>query len=142
MEGVKCQQLYLPETNILLTRFFSVNGVAEITEFMPIKEVGTDDIIIKSFDLFPSFKAHFNSLSPVDRALTYARDNIGRKVLQHGALFQSQAFKLCLALPFTLETDGHESTATFAWTRPETVHFLLESTKADKDHLPKPLSEI
>src|SRR5215813_10010497 len=29
-------QLYLPETNILVTRFLTVDGIAEITDFMPI----------------------------------------------------------------------------------------------------------
>src|SRR6516164_7912687 len=35
------RQLYLPETNILITRFLTVDGVAEITDFMPIKSVGS-----------------------------------------------------------------------------------------------------
>jgi GH15 family glucan-1,4-alpha-glucosidase len=32
------RQLYLPDTNILLTRFLSDSGVAEITDFMPVVE--------------------------------------------------------------------------------------------------------
>ncbi len=36
MEGVRLKQLYLPDTNILLTRFLSDEGVAEITDFMPV----------------------------------------------------------------------------------------------------------
>src|SRR6266550_8027612 len=32
------KQLYLPETNILITRFLTTDGVAEITDFMPIKQ--------------------------------------------------------------------------------------------------------
>src|ERR1700730_9291388 len=35
--GMGHRQLYLPETNILITRFLTVDGVAEITDFMPIK---------------------------------------------------------------------------------------------------------
>lgn len=35
-DGTK--QLYLPDTNILLTRFLSSDGIAEITDFMPIYE--------------------------------------------------------------------------------------------------------
>src|SRR6202161_2642968 len=30
------RQMYLPETNVLLTRFLSEGGVGEITDFMPI----------------------------------------------------------------------------------------------------------
>src|ERR1700687_651078 len=35
----RVRQMYLPETNILLTRFLAEEGVAELTDFMPI---GTD----------------------------------------------------------------------------------------------------
>lgn len=33
----KRQQLYLPETNVLLTRFLHHDGVGELTDFMPIE---------------------------------------------------------------------------------------------------------
>src|SRR5579883_667051 len=35
------KQLYLPETNILITRFLTVDGVGEIFDFMPIKQAGS-----------------------------------------------------------------------------------------------------
>ena len=38
MENVRTKQLYLPDTNILLTRFLSDTGVAELTDFMPVSE--------------------------------------------------------------------------------------------------------
>jgi GH15 family glucan-1,4-alpha-glucosidase len=34
----RSQQLYLPDTNVLLTRFLSPGGVAEILDFMPVEE--------------------------------------------------------------------------------------------------------
>jgi len=33
---MKTKQLYLPDTNVLLTRFLSTDGVGEITDFMPV----------------------------------------------------------------------------------------------------------
>jgi GH15 family glucan-1,4-alpha-glucosidase len=39
-ENVRRKQLYLPDTNVLLTRFLSPDGVAEITDFMPVSEEG------------------------------------------------------------------------------------------------------
>lgn len=35
----KLKQLYLPDTNVLLTRFLSDKGVSEITDFMPVEEL-------------------------------------------------------------------------------------------------------
>src|SRR5204862_3356271 len=40
LTNVRVRQLYLPDTNILLTRFLAEEGVAELTDYMPI---GTDD---------------------------------------------------------------------------------------------------
>src|SRR6516225_7392476 len=34
------KQMYLPDTNVLLTRFLSVDGVGEVMDFMPIQEAG------------------------------------------------------------------------------------------------------
>jgi len=40
MDGASQKQLYLTESNILLSRFLSSDGVAEISDFMPITELG------------------------------------------------------------------------------------------------------
>jgi len=34
------KQLYLPDTNVLLTRFLDDNGVAELSDFMPVEDAG------------------------------------------------------------------------------------------------------
>ncbi len=31
-----CKQLYWPDTNVLITRFFSQNGVGEVIDYMPV----------------------------------------------------------------------------------------------------------
>jgi GH15 family glucan-1,4-alpha-glucosidase len=36
LEEVRVRQLYLPDTNILVTRFMSEEGLAELTDYMPI----------------------------------------------------------------------------------------------------------
>ncbi len=38
LDEVRYKQLYLPDTNILLTRYLADEGVAEITDFMPVQE--------------------------------------------------------------------------------------------------------
>ncbi|WP_207533992.1 glycoside hydrolase family 15 protein [Desertivirga arenae] len=38
-DELKYKQLYLPDTNVLLTRFLSNKGVAELTDFMPVEEL-------------------------------------------------------------------------------------------------------
>lgn len=43
----KSKQLYLPETNILLTRFLSEDGIGEITDFMPVQELDRGNELIR-----------------------------------------------------------------------------------------------
>jgi GH15 family glucan-1,4-alpha-glucosidase len=38
LTNMRVRQLYLPDTNILLTRFLAEEGVAELTDFMPIEK--------------------------------------------------------------------------------------------------------
>jgi len=40
LEGAVRKQLYLPDTNVLLTRFLDADGVAEVSDFMPAAEAG------------------------------------------------------------------------------------------------------
>ena len=37
-DDVNRKQMYFPDTNVLLTRFLSPDGVAEVTDFMPVGE--------------------------------------------------------------------------------------------------------
>jgi GH15 family glucan-1,4-alpha-glucosidase len=38
--GAQAKQLYLPDTNVLITRFLSAQGVAEVQDFMPFGASG------------------------------------------------------------------------------------------------------
>jgi GH15 family glucan-1,4-alpha-glucosidase len=40
LTNMRIRQLYLPDTNILLTRFLADEGVAELTDYMPIEKDG------------------------------------------------------------------------------------------------------
>jgi GH15 family glucan-1,4-alpha-glucosidase len=44
---MKTKQLYLPDTNVLLTRFLSPEGVGEITDFMPVEELYSGKELIR-----------------------------------------------------------------------------------------------
>src|SRR5258705_9946813 len=40
LAGAARKQLYLPDTNVLLTRFLDPDGVAELSDFMPVDAAG------------------------------------------------------------------------------------------------------
>src|ERR1700758_5427805 len=40
LDAAARKQLYLPDTNVLLTRFLDTGGVAEVSDFMPVEDAG------------------------------------------------------------------------------------------------------
>src|SRR5229473_601800 len=47
LDGPKHRQLYLPDTNVLLTRFLSSDGVAEISDFMSIGDLDAGSRLVR-----------------------------------------------------------------------------------------------
>ncbi|HEX9842264.1 MAG TPA: glycoside hydrolase family 15 protein [bacterium] len=46
LENVRHKQMYLPDTNVLITRFLSLDGLAEVTDFMPVEmETPTHELV-------------------------------------------------------------------------------------------------
>src|SRR5687768_15614819 len=46
-DNIKHKQLYLSDTNVLLTRFLAQDGVGEITDFMPVEELNVGKELIR-----------------------------------------------------------------------------------------------
>lgn len=46
--NIRHKQLYLPDTNVLLTRFLATDGVAEITDFMPVADLHVGQCLVRT----------------------------------------------------------------------------------------------
>ncbi len=141
------RQLYLPETNVLITRFPRPDGVGEVLDFMPVlpeqpangqlapsKIVrivrGVRGTMRFNLDCFPAFD--------------YARIPHRVEIRRWGAIFHSEAGRITLvsSAPITVE-DGH-ATADFT-VHPKKSHtFVLrfyEASEGDPGE-PEPVDEI
>src|SRR5213593_5230297 len=47
LEGATRKQLYLPDTNVLLTRFLAGDGLAEVSDFMPVEDAGQAHNVVR-----------------------------------------------------------------------------------------------
>lgn len=47
LPDVKYKQIYLPDTNVLITRFLSEKGVGEVTDFMPVQGICTANALVR-----------------------------------------------------------------------------------------------
>jgi pentatricopeptide repeat protein len=135
------KQLYVPETNILVTRFLTFDGVGEITDFMPIKRGGTveyEHTLIRSVEVVRGTLSFELTCRP---AFNYARDPHILALSEQGAMFHSQNFSLGLASSTPLEEDDHVGVrASFTLHEGQSVRFVLESAKA-RERTPRALSE-
>src|SRR5579859_3599997 len=89
--GIGRKQLYLPDTNILITRFLTVDGVGEIIDFMPIKQGRSDD---HQHHVMRSVQVVRGSLSfelVCRPAFNYARDTHEVYLSEDGAVFVSDS---------------------------------------------------
>src|SRR5207247_4086455 len=89
-------QYYLPETNILITRFFTLEGVGEVTDFMPIqpaKEHTKHHRIIRAVRVVRGQLTFELICRP---AFNYARDTHTVQLSQRGAVFQNKELSLGL----------------------------------------------
>ena len=47
MQNARHKQLYIPDSNVLLTRFLAEGGMAEVSDFMPILELGHSHNLVR-----------------------------------------------------------------------------------------------
>lgn len=124
------KQLYLPETNILITRFLTADGVGEITDFMPVKAsriVDHQHNIIRSVAVVRGELSFEMICRP---AFNFARDPHKVHLSEQGAVFESQSLCLCLSSSVEMHHDEQGGArATFTLKAGETVHFVLESAR-------------
>ena len=133
------KQYYLPETTILVTRFFTLDGVGEITDFMPIEHAKTHT---KRHRLIRAVRVVRGSLTfelICRPAFNYARDEHTVGLSERGAVFENADLKLGLFSSVPLEEDGRGgTTSTFTLQQDQWAYFLLESAgehHAEPPHL-------
>ncbi|QBD78689.1 glycoside hydrolase family 15 protein [Ktedonosporobacter rubrisoli] len=140
MEEVDCKQMYLPETNVLLTRFLSNEGVGEITDYMPVMEEkeANQQVLIRSLSIVHGSLAFTMTCRP---AFNYARDDHRVELMQEGAIFASDKMALSLSSSVPLKQDGRGGVqAHFTLNAGQSLHFVLACT--DKHaHKPRTLSD-
>ena len=124
VEYTRGQQLYLPDTNVLLTRYFSPEGLAETLDFMPIvTHPGERQRLVRNVRVIRGkMDFHVECLPAFD----YARRGHSVSVGKAGAVFASGGHCLGLATDVRLEerTKGAAG-ALFTLGAGERVTFVL-----------------
>ncbi|HVV56679.1 MAG TPA: glycoside hydrolase family 15 protein [Mucilaginibacter sp.] len=126
----KSKQLYLPETNILLTRFLSTEGIGELTDFMPVQELDRGNELIRRVNTVKGRITYRLAFCP---RFNYASsDHKIKKINDHEVVFISKEHKLQIRLKSNLPIAIQEKDcfAEFTLKAGEIADFIM--THSDK----------
>ena len=139
-QDITQRQFYWPDTNVLVTRFLSSEGVAEITDFMPVGgragEQGRRSLI-RSVHAARGSMTFRLECRP---AFNYARDKHEVELAGQGVCFRSNALSLCLTSRVPLSQIDHGVAAEFTLHEGQTATFELQGLTAG-EACNQPLSE-
>ena len=125
LHGVRHKQMYLPDTNVLLTRFLADDGVAEISDFMPIFDEGEPSRIVRRVKAVRGTIRIRMRCAP---RFAYAAERPTITLGEGEARMQSPDERLVLRLATRapLERDGDDVVAEFTLAPGESMAFVLE----------------
>jgi GH15 family glucan-1,4-alpha-glucosidase len=127
------KQLYFPDTNVLVTRFLSPEGVAEVQDFMPV--TGAQRLIRRVVGI----RGALNFRLECDPRFNYGRDPYELHLSASGALFRSRDLTLGLSSPIPLSVSDAGARAEFTLSSGQTATFVLESVEDGEP--PRPVTE-
>jgi GH15 family glucan-1,4-alpha-glucosidase len=132
-EGVTRKQLYWPDTNVLITRFFTPEGVGEITDYMPV-DVPTNghrrSQVIRRVEVVRGEMTFRMECSP---AFNYARDEHEAEIVSGGATFRSEQLGLGLATGIPLKQQGGGVVSEFSLQEDQIAVFALRDIEGGED---------
>ncbi len=110
---VKHKQFYWPDTNVLVTRFLSKEGVGQIIDFMPVapKDAEAGHCIIRHVQ---AIRGSLNFRLECFPAFNYAQDTHTTTLTRDGARFDTEGLSMCLGATVPLRREGNGVVAEFA----------------------------
>jgi len=124
----KTKQFYLPDTNILITRFFAEQGVGEVEDFMPVlgPESTEGQRLIRRVLCVRGSMPFRVRVAP---RFGYATQSHTVSAGAGGVLFTSDGLSLSLSATVPVKPDGLDATADFTLGEGESAVFWLEQAE-------------
>lgn len=132
MKNVKNKQMYLPDTNVLLTRFLSPEGVGEVTDFMPVEELYSGKELIRRVTTIRGEVTYRMKCAP---RFNYGKSEHSMEhISEKEIIFRSSGddntnLRLKSSVPLTI--DGNDVIAEFTLQPTKTADFLLEQVQVE-----------
>ncbi|HKQ40363.1 MAG TPA: trehalase-like domain-containing protein, partial [Verrucomicrobiae bacterium] len=132
LNGARRKQLYLPDSNILLTRFLAEDGVVEISDFMPVGESAPGHNLVRRVK---SVRGEVPIRMTCAPRFNYGRskhhcDAGGKDIVFVSEGPDKTSLRLCSSVPMSVKNG--DAIASFTLRADESAFFVLEDATKDQ----------
>jgi len=120
------KQMYLPDSNVLITRFFDAEGVCEVQDFMPVEAGPPESQRHRLIRRVLGVRGRMSLRMECEPAFGYALEPHETHLVESGAVFAAPTLTLSLASPVPLRRSERGVWADFSLAAGETATFVLE----------------
>jgi GH15 family glucan-1,4-alpha-glucosidase len=138
-DGWTPKQLYFPDTNVLITRFLTREGVGEVQDFMPIHEAPDSVFRHRLIRRVVGVRGELTFRVEVEPRFNYGRDSHTVVFHENGVVFRSAEMSLALETATPLSVTHSGVTCEITLGPGESATFVLE--RVQEDYVPRPYSE-
>ncbi len=137
------RQMYMPETNVLLTRFLRPEGVGEVIDFMPVREdkrQQSESVMHEIVRIARAVRGAVRFRLECAPAFNYARTPHRATSIEGGVLFETEEDRMVLLGPGEWQIEGGVATLDFTLQPGETAEFALRYiTQENADGIKAPI---
>jgi GH15 family glucan-1,4-alpha-glucosidase len=124
--GWTTKQLYFPDSNVLITRFLSAEGVGEVEDFMPVAQWRHGSHRQRLIRRVVAVRGRIRFELECAPRFDYGRERHTLERLRHGAIFRAPSCTLALETEIPIEIRDGDAHASFSLAPGESATFILE----------------
>ncbi|MEU6139704.1 glycoside hydrolase family 15 protein [Streptomyces sp. NPDC047081] len=127
----KTKQFYFPDTNVLITRFFTEDGVGEVQDFMPVNGGAVEAERHRLIRRVVCVRGSIPFRTRVAPRFDYGTRPHTVRMAGEVAVFRTDELALALTATVPLEAEGPDVRADFKLSEGETAVFALDQVGGD-----------
>ncbi|MCW2869294.1 glycoside hydrolase family 15 protein [Actinacidiphila oryziradicis] len=127
----RTRQFYFPDTNVLITRFFASDGVAEVQDFMPVIDDSRGAARHRLIRRVICVRGALPFTVRVAPRFGYGAEPHSTELLGNEALFRSERLSLSLTATVPLDSNGLDVRSRFKLLEGESAVFALDQISDD-----------
>ncbi len=132
-DDIKHKQFYWPDTNVLVTRFLSPDGVGEIIDYMPVGTAWNRHEFHRLIRRVRVLRGSMTFRMACFPAFDYGRTIHRTTISENGAAFHSPQCHLGLLGKIPFKAEGNGATAEFALNEGQSSIFALYEMESEDD---------